>query len=119
MSGDEKADAYAAADLFVLVSDAENYGITIVEAIQHKCVVAASGEVGAAAWLADRGAVVIAPRTAPEAAAQLDRALIDSELRVQVLEAGRRVLVDELAPDTIDDSYARLVTEVFATGRRP
>lgn len=116
LDGQTKADALAAADLFVLLSDAENYGIAVVEALQHGAAVVVSDQVGAAEDLAPRGALLLAPREPRAAAAQLDRVLADDALRRHVVRRAEQALLEVLSPAALDPRYADLATGDTTTG---
>lgn len=61
LSGREKADALAGADLFALHSDSENFGIAPVESLRGGTPVLLSDQVHIAADLAASGAAVVVP----------------------------------------------------------
>lgn len=110
LHGPAKADAFSAADLFVLLSDAENYGIAAVEAMQHGATVVVSDQVGAAEDPALVGAVLLAPREPAAAAARLDRYLDDLPLREATRRAASRALEERLSPRALDPAYRALAT---------
>ena len=111
-----KAEAFAAADLFVLLSDAENSGLSVVEALQHDVVVVASTEVGVGVELAREEAVLLAPRDPGAAARRLDQILDDEPLRARTLASARAAVSRLVSPDRVADAYIQL--SEGATDRR-
>ena len=61
VKGQERADAFAGSDVFVLHSDNENFGLAPVEATHHALPSLLSSEVYVAGALADVGAAVVVP----------------------------------------------------------
>ncbi len=108
LSGGDKAAAFAAADLFVLLSDFENYGIAVVEALQHGLPSVTSTEVYAGADLAQDGAVLIAEREPRAAAEALDYLLSDESARQRLRERGQNVLVTRYSNRSLASAYTNL-----------
>lgn len=105
---EDRRDAYFSCDVFVLLSDAENFGIVVVEALQHDCVVVASEQVGVAVDVADQGGVLLAQRDPRSAAAVLDKALSDADLRERTRERAQQVLREDFDPVALADRYTGL-----------
>lgn len=110
LSGEDKAAAFVASDLFVLLSDFENYGIAVVEALQHGLPSVTSSEVYIGQDLAAMGAVLIAEREPGSAARTLDDALTDSEMRGQLKACGLHALTTHLSPVVLNQQYGSLTT---------
>ncbi|MCU0754597.1 MAG: glycosyltransferase [Xanthomonadales bacterium] len=111
VSGQDKADALAAADLFVLPSFAENFGIAAVEALLagRPCVL---GEgVGIAGTIATAGAGCSVAPTAAAVAAAVD-ALNLTTLQ-QMSTAARRLAAERYSPEAmgaaLESLYRRLL----------
>ena len=93
-TGAERDAAYASADLLVLASHAETYGMVVTEALARGVPVLATdvGGVGEALGHGEGGArpgLLVAPGDAPELGAALRRWLGDAELRERLRRAAR------------------------------
>jgi glycosyltransferase involved in cell wall biosynthesis len=108
-TGEALASCYAAADLFVLASRAETYGMVVSEALARGIPVIASGVPDA---LAD-GGLLVPPGDVDALAAALRRWFADDDLRRELRRSARRRRVDL---STWDES-ARAMAGVLATLR--
>jgi len=72
----QRLEALAAADVFILTSYSENFGMSVVEAMASGLPVLVSDQVGVAEQVQQTGAGVVVPLDLPQAAAQLI-ALVD------------------------------------------
>jgi glycosyltransferase involved in cell wall biosynthesis len=77
LKGEEKRAAFADADIFVLSSHSENFGIAVVEAMAAGCPVVVSDQVAIHADIAGANAGVVVRCDAGELAAALCRLLAD------------------------------------------
>jgi glycosyltransferase involved in cell wall biosynthesis len=107
VAGDAKAACLAAADLFVLPSFNENFGIAVLEAVAAGLPAVLSAGVQLAPWVESRGVGRIAPRRAEPLALAIDRALGDAELRSRVARCGAQFVDDDfglarVAPALLD-----------------
>ena len=92
LDGRPKADALAAADALILVSDNENFGIIVVEALRAGVPVIVSDRVAIASELQCTGAArVVAPDDAATAAAVHDAVSLDGDDRRRLSQTARRV----------------------------
>jgi glycosyltransferase involved in cell wall biosynthesis len=106
VSGVEKADLFAASDVFALVSDNENFCHAAVEALNARVAVLLSDEVYLAGELARQGAALVVARTAAGTGAGLRDLLDDATARGSMAEAGRRFVADRLSLDAVTARYA-------------
>jgi len=81
--GDTKWSAYRDADLFVLPSQNENFGITAAEAVACGIPVLVTDRCGIAPLVQGRAAIVV-PHEFQSLSAALDRLLVDERLRAQL-----------------------------------
>ncbi len=109
VTGAEKRDVLASADVFVLLSDFENYGIAVIEAVQAGLPAVVSDEVYIADELAAAGVVAVAKRDPSDAAAVIASLLTDSGRLAQMRSAAATYTVEALAPERINRRYADLV----------
>jgi glycosyltransferase involved in cell wall biosynthesis len=91
-TGEELENAYAAADLLVLASHAETYGMVVTEALAHGLPVVATAVGGvphALGWATDgqRPGLLVEPGDPSGLAAALRSWLLDAELRRRLREA--------------------------------
>jgi glycosyltransferase involved in cell wall biosynthesis len=97
VSGTDKADAFAAADLFILPSFAENFGIAAAEALHAGLPVIAGRGVALSSDIAAAGAgLAVAPDGGSIAAAI--RQLGESAPRQSAARAARRLAEDRYSP---------------------
>jgi glycosyltransferase involved in cell wall biosynthesis len=94
LAGEDKLAALAAADLFVLPSYSENFGVAAVEALAAGLPVVLTDQVGIAAEVEASQAGLVVPPDVDSLTAALDRLLSDSALR-QTLVRNAHQLVDE------------------------
>lgn len=107
LTGEQKASAYAAADLFVLLSYNENFGITVMEAAEHGVPVVLTTEVYAGQALVDEGAAVLATHDPDEAATVITGLLADAQRREAMSAAGVRLAAQDR--EALDASYSALL----------
>ena len=101
LEGDDRVAAFAAATVFALLSDAENFGLSIVEAMSVGCPVVISDGVHLAADLARAGAAVCVPRDAESAAEAIDRLIEDPQEAARIGEQARALVAREFAPAAV------------------
>ncbi len=96
--GDEKVDALAAADVFALPSDYENFGIVVVEALLAECPVVISDGVYIAEDLEAAGGAYVCGRDVSSLVASIDRVLGDSRGAHRTAVHGRDVARSAFSP---------------------
>lgn len=88
--GPERFSVYAAAQLFVLPSQQENFGITVAEAMACGTPVIVSPEVALATTVAEMRTGLVVSRNPNDLAQAIDRLLLDEPQRRSMGLAGRR-----------------------------
>lgn len=116
--GENKLAAFAAADIFVLPSYGENFGVAVVEAMACKLPVVISDRVNIWPKVKDSNAGIVTP-TDPDAIAEALLSLLDNESRrKQMGECGHRLVEREFTWSKIGrqliDEYQDIV---FARSR--
>jgi glycosyltransferase involved in cell wall biosynthesis len=87
--GDDRWSLFDAADVFVLPSHSENFGIVVAEAMARACPVVVTDTVQSCDHVALANAGEIVPGNASELAAALDRVLSNREINKAYGDAGR------------------------------
>lgn len=101
LEGDDRREAFAIADVFALLSDAENFGLSLVEALSAGCPVVVSDQVDLAERLEQAGAAVRVERDAALAAHAIDAILSDPAAAAELGRCGRAFVVNEFAPAAV------------------
>jgi glycosyltransferase involved in cell wall biosynthesis len=120
LAAGERISAYAAAQVFALLSDNENFGIAVIEAASAGCAVLISDQVYIADDLAAEGAAVVVPRSAEAAARALDALLDDEPGRAAMGQRGCEVAVASYRPRAVGERLIAIDAgrERVATGGR-
>lgn len=98
VEGKEKREAFKNADVFVLPSKRENYGIAVVEALAHGIPVVISNSVDIWSKVEESGGGFVVERDAKEVATALKRLLGDIDLRRQMSTRALTVAPEHFAP---------------------
>lgn len=111
VAGRDKDELLAAADVVALVSDNENFGHAVVEAIRAGTPTLLSDGVYLAAELDRRGATVLARRETADVAAAIRALLDDPDRRASVAREGRRFVLDRLSLPAVTRQYEAAMTD--------
>jgi glycosyltransferase involved in cell wall biosynthesis len=98
--GADKEAAFAAATVFVLPSDSESFGNSVLEAMQRGVPVVVTRDVGAAEIVREANAGIVVDGDADELACAIER-LENPEFARDMGEAGRRHVADHYSWDSI------------------
>ncbi len=101
LEGKEKVRLLSAADVFVLPSYSENFGVAVAEALAYGCPVVVSDQVGIHAELRRAGAGLVSPCKVSDFAEALTNLLSDVSLRERVIRNGRRLVTDRFSPEAV------------------
>jgi glycosyltransferase involved in cell wall biosynthesis len=110
LSGDDKWAALRAADVFVLPSYSENFGIAVLEALACGCPVVLSDQVGIHREIAHAGAGIVTPCRVDELAAALLEVLGDANLRARLCQNGLRLAQQQFSLEAV----GRQLTAAYA-----
>lgn len=115
VSGSLKYSLYQAADLFVLPTSQENFGLVLIEALACGTPVVTTRGVDIWQELQAAGAAIVEPR--PEALADSIRAMVASQDDRRLLgQRGHKWVMTNLNPETVAAGYERLYAD--ASDRR-
>jgi glycosyltransferase involved in cell wall biosynthesis len=110
LAGDDKWSALTSADVFVLPSYSENFGIALVEALACGCPVVLSDQVGIHREIAQAGAGIVTPCKVDELATAILNVLTDAALRRRMSENGVRLARQQFSIEAV----SRQLTAAYA-----
>jgi glycosyltransferase involved in cell wall biosynthesis len=112
LTGEAKWSALSNADVFVLPSYSENFGIAVVEALACGCPVVVSDQVGIHREIARAEAGLVTPCEVDSLAEALCAVLADTGLRRRMRENGVRLARQQFSPEAVGsrmvEAYAAL-----------
>jgi glycosyltransferase involved in cell wall biosynthesis len=115
VQGADKLAVLADADLFVLPSYSENFGIAVVEAMACGLPVVISDQVNIWREIEGDGAGLVTPCEAGAVADAIARLLADPELRRRMGAAGRAAVAQRYSWDKVGEqleaAYARILDQ--------
>ena len=101
VAGEYKADAFAAADVFVLPSWSENFGVAVVEAMAAGCPVVVTDQVAVHTDIAAAGAGLVVPCDPNAIALALCRVLEDGSARETMGTNGQHLTRTHFSPEAV------------------
>lgn len=116
--GNDVVQAYVDADVFVLPSYTENFGMTVVEAMACALPVVISDQVNIYAEVAGAGAGLVTPCDAYKVSGALEELLRDAKRRRAMGEAGRRLARECYTWPTIVEALTKEYGYVIDRQRR-
>jgi glycosyltransferase involved in cell wall biosynthesis len=111
VEGEARWGLYGGADVFVLPSHSENFGLVVAEAMVRGCPVLVSDGVQSKSHVAAGGGGWVERRSVEDWAAALDRIARDGEERRRVGERGREYARRELTWEASAEKLCRLYEE--------
>jgi glycosyltransferase involved in cell wall biosynthesis len=111
---EEKQAALADADVFVLPSYSENFGLSVVEAMASRLPVVVSDQVAIHHEVAGGGAGLVTRCEVPPLAAALASLVSDPGLRRRLGEAGQRLAQRRFSADAMTSAVLAMYREVLA-----
>jgi glycosyltransferase involved in cell wall biosynthesis len=113
LGGDEKLAALADADLFVLPSYSENFGLSVVEAMASRLPVVISNEVGIHHEVTGGQAGLVTSCQVPSLIAALASLVADAGLRERLGQAGRRLVESRFSAEVMTAAVLRMYHEIL------
>jgi glycosyltransferase involved in cell wall biosynthesis len=114
LAGAAKAEALADADLFVLPSYSENFGIAVAEAMASGLPVVVTDQVALHTDVTAAGAGLVVPCEADALSGALNQLLGDSGERRAMGDRGRRLAADRYSSDAVTRRLIQLYDEIAA-----
>lgn len=118
LEGEDKASVYAVADLFVLASHSENFGIAAAESLAAGVPTIVSEEVGVSADVREYNAGFIVRRDPCSLAAAIVEVLDNPDRARQLAENGQRLARERYSPDAVGRALKQLYEEIIEAHRR-
>ncbi|WP_235893545.1 glycosyltransferase [Cognatilysobacter lacus] len=119
VDGELKASAFAAADLFVLPSFSENFGIAPVEAVAAGVPCVLGEGVAVASRIDQAGAGIAVAPDAEAVAAAITRGLGDAEWRQRASANGRALAASDYSVEAMGRGLLDLYARIRSPGGRP
>ena len=109
--GAEKWELLAGAEMLVLPSYSENFGMVVLEAMMSRCPVVITPEVGLASAVCSAGAGVVVKGEPRELSRAINALLQAPDKCRRMAEAGRRLAIEKYSWDTIAADMERVYRE--------
>jgi glycosyltransferase involved in cell wall biosynthesis len=120
VSGAEKWNTFGRADVFVLPSYSENFGIAVLEAMACGVPVIVTPEVGLARVVAETGAGLVVDGDPAKLGAAIAALLADPDRRRRMGEAGRAAAEQQFSWDAVAQKMEALYQDLIgAAARKP
>jgi glycosyltransferase involved in cell wall biosynthesis len=110
--GEEKLSLYQAADVFVLPTSQENFGLVLLESLACRTPVVTTGGVDIWKELQEAGGVIVGQNVL-EIATAVEGVLTDPARRASLGERGRAWVMEHLAPDRVARQYEEMYRDVL------
>jgi glycosyltransferase involved in cell wall biosynthesis len=111
VSGDDRWAMFDGADVFVLPSHAENFGIVVAEAMARGCPVVVTDAVQSCAHVTAAGAGEVVRRDVRALAQSLDRVLAEPQLRDTYGNAGRAYAAEHFRWECIAEQVRQMYAD--------
>jgi glycosyltransferase involved in cell wall biosynthesis len=118
LNAHEKVAALADADLFVLPSYSENFGLAAVEAMASRLPVVVSDQVAIHREIAEGGAGLVTPCEVPALATAMGTLVADPALRRRLGEGGGLLAESRFSADAMAAAVAAMYDEIVDAPRR-
>jgi glycosyltransferase involved in cell wall biosynthesis len=115
LAGEDKRAAFAAADLFVLPSYSENFGVVVVEAMASSVPIIISDRVGLAEDIRQADAGVIVPCQHEALVARMAELIDDPQRRHALARQGRLLAEQRFSLEAMNRQLLALYTELTST----
>ena len=110
--GEKKGETLSNADIFVLPSYQDSFGVSAVEAMATGLPVVVSDQVGVSDSITSSGAGLVVPLKADALAASIETLLEDKQLQYQMGQSGRVLAEREFSWDAVIDRTIEMYQEL-------
>lgn len=114
LRGEAVREAYRAAELFVLPSLQENFGIAVAEAMAAGCPVVVSDRVDLSPEIAKAEAGLVCSPNVGETASAMNRLLEDEGLRTRMGENGQRLALEKFAWEKVATALTQVYEDILS-----
>lgn len=117
LQGSAVQEAYCAAELFVLPSLQENFGIAVAEAMAASCPVVVSEQVNLASDIRESKAGIVCESNVASTAAAMEQLLENQKLREEMGENGRNLVTRKFTWVQVADSLLEVYENIITSKR--
>ena len=117
LEGKDRSSAYQAASVFALSSYAENFAVTVAEAMHFGVPVVVSEEVGIASWVRRADAGIVAPKDNTKFAEALVEILRDHARGREMGERGKAMVAKELTYASVARRFLDAYEDIIQSHR--
>lgn len=112
LNSEEKLEAYAGSDIFVLPSYSENFGLSVVEAMACAVPVVISDKVGIYREIRDKNSGIIVKTNTESVYHGIKKLLEDESLRKELSENGKALVKEYYDIDKVADKMIEVFREI-------
>lgn len=117
LEGNEKNMAYSAADIFVLPSYSENFGMVLAEAMHFGLPVITTKYVGIAPEILKNEAGIVIDKNAGELAGAILNILDNKILAEKLAKNGEKLVKEKFLASAVADKFMKLYNEITGHGK--
>lgn len=113
VKGEEKNKIYQNAEAFVLTSYSENFGMTVVEAMQNDCPIIISDKVGIQDTILQYEAGIVCNLNIESICESFVKIIADPQYRTKITENGRKCIREEFDIDSVAKKFVLVYNDIL------